>query len=157
MCGNFKIKPRFMRGIDFMYHAFLIVRKHYRWREVLIMYGYKLKKEGKDYYFALYPSNNHHQRVGQSQNYKSYDDCRKALLEFRNFVVMNNLQKPTKDKLNIIKSSRNGIDGYIFQYIKNGQEIFFRTIRYASRINCEKSIKSIYDHINDYTAREIID
>lgn len=120
------------------------------------MNGFKIKKENGKYYFALYPSNNHHQRMGQSKTYRTRDECKTAMLEFLEYVGKHTLNKETNGKVKIIREKENGINRYWFKYMRDGELIFYRTIKYGQRESCKKGINSIYENRNKYT-KELFD
>jgi uncharacterized protein YegP (UPF0339 family) len=117
--------------------------------------GYKIKKHNGKYYFALYPSNNHKQRIGQSKEYQTLEECKTAIVSFRNFINDNKLDKATSGKLHINSKNENTINRYYFKYIKNNEIIFFRTIGYGVRKSCINGIKRIYEKIDEYTNNDL--
>ena len=112
------------------------------------MNGYKIKQDNNQWYFELFPCNNHNQAMGRSMNYVSLAQCKKAIVEFRDFVRTNQLNSPVEDKLVIKKENGR----YSFQYADNGHIIFWRTISYGNKRNCHKAIESIYNNIDVYTS-----
>lgn len=118
------------------------------------MRGYRIIKDENAYYFVFLPNNNPNQKVGQSCKYLSVDDCRKGVKEFASFVKKYSLDCEKKDKVIVCKDD---VFNYHFEYIINGKIIFYRKNSYCGKgalINCRKAIKSIYDHIDEYSSNE---
>lgn len=111
------------------------------------MNGYKIKQHNDQWYFELFPNNNHNQAIGRSMNYTSLEECQKAITKFRDFVEINNLNTPVEDKL-IIK---NESGRFTFQYMENSNVIFWRVYSYGTKKSCYKGIESIYRNIDVYT------
>lgn len=121
------------------------------------MRGYRLIKDADSYRFGFFPNNNPDQQVGQSCKYLSADDCRKGVKEFAAFVKMNSLNCEKEGKVRVCKDD---VFYYHFEYIKNGKKIFYRKNSYCGKgalVNCRKAIKSIYDHIDEYSSNELPD
>lgn len=117
------------------------------------MRGYKIKENDNQWYFELYPNNNHSQLIGRSKYYQSYAECEKAVHEFGNFVKQNNLSSPTPNKLEIDKI----MGGFIFRYIKDGQEIFRRHSPYGNSRNPRNTVLGICKYIDEYTTNHFYD
>lgn len=125
------------------------------WGGIMGKCGYKIKKHDGKYYFALYPCNNHNQQMGQSKEYQTLEECKMAIVTFRDFVNDNKLNKPTNGKLQIKSKNDNPINRYYFNYIEKNEVIFFRTIGYGEKKNCMNAIKRIYDKIDEYTTNNL--
>ena len=117
------------------------------------MNGYRIKQNNNQWYFELFPSNNHSQAMGRSMDYTSFDECKKAIIKFKDFVENNKLNFPVENKL--VKKTESG--RYVFQYIESNITIFWRTIPYGVKKNCYKGIESIYKNIDEYTTNYLED
>lgn len=119
------------------------------------MRGYQTIQENGKWFFELIPNNNNNQPVGRSKEYRTERECRKAVKDFGEFVLQNEIGSESSPFVVIEKELYNNIPHYRFQYILNDEVIFYRTIAYQSKENCQKAIASIYEHIESYVLNEV--
>lgn len=107
-------------------------------------YSYELKEENKnEYVFILYPNNIVHQEIGRSKIYSTYKECQNAFENFKTFVKTNKINDENSQYIEIKETNKL----WFFNYIVNGEIIFYRKDGYYSKTNAKKIISSIYKHI----------
>lgn len=107
-------------------------------------YRYVLERDGNGYIFILYPNNIINQEVGRSIKYFSKKECLEALNDFKLFVKINKIDNYNSAFINVFKKG----DFWHFQYIKDGEIIFYRLMGYYQKQSAKKVIASIYRHID---------
>lgn len=107
-------------------------------------YSYEIKEVNKDeYVFILYPNNIVHQEIGRSKIYSTYKECQNAFENFKTFVKTNKINDENSQYIEIKETNKL----CFFNYIVNGEIIFYRKNGYNSKTNAKKIISSIYKHI----------
>ena len=118
------------------------------------MRGYRIIKGKNGYRFTLIPCNNNSFPLGQSRLYTSIDECRCGLKTFADLIKKNKVNKETSNILSVVKRN----DKYYFIYKYSADIIFERVVGYSgnnAKNNCLKTIKGIYEYIDEYTTNEI--
>ncbi len=100
--------------------------------------GYYIKIEEKDkmYCFQLWYRGK--QEMGNSIKYKTYDECKKGLIAFKEFLSSNNVVK--NDKL--VKIKKLEARKYIYQFYNEKGDILYTSRIIEEKKNCENSIVS---------------
>lgn len=111
-------------------------------------YGYRIICDNKQFRFALIPGNKGLQSIGESKKYDTYENCVKALKDFRNFVIENKINDVKSPCINIAEQ----VNGKSVQYICDGVVIFeTRTYTGGSIMKgCKTGIASVYKNIDAY-------
>ena len=123
------------------------------------MRGYRIRKKNELWYFELIPMRNHNQYIGKSKNYSTKEECLKAIISFRNFIVTNKINSTDSHYIDLVKSmnSTHNIEQIRAEYNKDG-EVVFKTRDYngsSMKKNCKTIVETIYESINDFTEKEI--
>lgn len=80
-----------------------------------------------------------------------YKECKKAMSDFAEFVIINKIDSEKSEFVKIIKK-----DGkYIYEYYYEGNKIFYRQTVYDQLESCKKTIKSIYKNINEFIENDL--
>ena len=108
------------------------------------MYGYKIIQEGDQFYFEIYPNNNKNQRVGQSNNFSTKEECKEAVMFFCDWVKNNQINSKESPYIRIEKIGKHHRTCYV-----NEESVIFTLRAYVSPSECDDRIKSIFKHIDE--------
>lgn len=117
------------------------------------MRGYRVFQQDGKWFFHLIPSNSNKQEVGCSALFDSYDECVQAVAAFRSMVIEKQINTLDHPNVKTVKGDREAH----FEYWIDGKLIFqSRDYKTSSPItSCKKSIKSIHEHIDGYTLKQL--
>jgi len=117
------------------------------------MRGYEIvQKEGK-WLFRFIPNNNKGQNVGWSKQYSSHDECLRAVEQLRRLIIEARINTLDSSFVRTVKD-KNGIR---LEYCI-GEDVLYQTRAYfgrSAKANCANNMRSIYQHIDEYTLRQI--
>ena len=116
------------------------------------MRGYKIKQEGNLWYFELIPCNNNGQPIGQSMVFDSREKCVAGIKEMRMTIIENRICSIDSSYIVLNRNERK----WSFSYLCNGIELY-SSRWYDQKQNCKKSVEAIFENIDEYTSREVID
>lgn len=106
------------------------------------MPGYEIKRNENKFYFVLYPNNSNTQELGQSVEYNSEKECKKAIDKFKSIILLNQIRSLDSKYVKISEG------GHMRIVDENNDEMFITRNTSKPKVNGNKTIDSIYRHIN---------
>lgn len=121
------------------------------------MRGYKIIQEEGKWLFRLFPNNSNRLEVGSSKLFDSYNECVDGVQQFRKLVIENHINSIDSPFITVLEFRDDGLRNALLEYLVDG-EMIFQSRKYSSSSPitlCKKCAKSIYEHINDYTLKQV--
>ena len=116
------------------------------------MRGYKIQGQGELWQYLLIPNNNNKQPVARSIMYESERACEEGLKVFRKLVIENQVNSIDSPCITLERQ-----DGRIFVcYVMDGTTIL-KAGSYEHKQTCQKSVKAIFAHIDEYTLQRVME
>lgn len=107
--------------------------------------GYYIRITEKDglYYFQLWYRGK--QEMGNSMGYKSVEECKKGLLQFKKILSTTNITENEK----FVKIHQLNVRQYIYQFYDEKGDILYTSRSIEKKKNCQNSMES--------TCRNLVD
>lgn len=115
--------------------------------------GFRIKKSNSGWFFEIDPGNNNTQPLIASIEYSTENECREALIEFREHVKKHRISNTKSEYVRILEVR----DGeFKIEYLNADYErIAWKRDRvFLSEKSCSKCIEDVYQHIDEFTGTE---
>lgn len=115
--------------------------------------GYRIKTSNSRWYFEIDPGNNDTQPLISSIDYPTENECRTALVEFREHIKDHRICNSKSEYVNILEV-RSGQFKIEYLNTKHERIAWKRDKVYLSIKACNNCIDNIYQHIDEFTRTE---